>query len=173
MNSRIGVGVRSRDHRRYQFPTDFVSESVAPSSGKDDLSGETIEASCHSCADPSLESVAPSCGKMTFRKKQLKHLDCANLLAEDVVTSSGEHDLSSEPNFPLVKHPVSWLDPGAHTESPSDVGDEKMTTKKGGCSTSANSTSDNSTSAIFSLLRHNFLSSFSLFGVFAWNFGGV
>ena len=51
MNPRVGAGVRSRDHRRYQFPADFVGESIAPSSGKDDLPGETVEAACHSCAD--------------------------------------------------------------------------------------------------------------------------
>ena len=51
MESRIGAGVRPRVHRWYQLPADFVSESVASSSAKDDLSGETVEASCHYCAD--------------------------------------------------------------------------------------------------------------------------
>ena len=63
MNPRVGAGVRSRDHRRCQFPADFVSESVAPSSGKDELSDETVEASFHSCADLFIGSVALSCGK--------------------------------------------------------------------------------------------------------------
>ena len=85
---------------RHPF-SDLPVGKVTQSFGKDDLSGETIEASCHVCAD---------------------------LLVEDVVPSSGEDDLSGETVFPLVKYPVSWLDPGTHTKSPSDVGDEKMTT---------------------------------------------
>ena len=61
MKPRVGAGVRPRVHRRCQFPTDSVCERVAPSFGKDDLSGETTETSWHSEADPYAGNVTPSC----------------------------------------------------------------------------------------------------------------
>ena len=90
--------MRPRNHRWYQLPADFASESVAPSSAKDDLSGEIVEASCHSCADllvgkdtqpfgkddPSGETVEASCH------------DCADLLVEEVVPFLGRDDPSGE-----------------------------------------------------------------------------
>ena len=120
----FGIGknqtrMRSRDHRRYQFPADFVSESVAPSSGKDDLSGGTVEASRHPCTDLPVGKATQSFGKDDHSGETVEascHV-CADLLVEDVVPSSGKDDLSGETGCPLVNTPChGWI--LVHTQSP-------------------------------------------------------
>ena len=95
MDSRVGAGVRPRDHRWYQLFADFVTESVAPSSAKDDLSGETVEASCHSSADLLVGKDTQPFGK-------------DDLSGETV--EAGKDDLSGETVFPLREYPRFMVD---------------------------------------------------------------
>ena len=95
MNTRVGSGVRSRDHRRYQFPADFVSESVPPSSGKYDLSGETFEASWHSETDLFVGNIAPTFVKdgLSGGTVEASSHFCANLFLGDSFLPFGGRDL--------------------------------------------------------------------------------
>ena len=68
--------------------------------------------------------------KMTLRVKQLKHLVTTVQIGSlrKSFHFFGRDELSGETVFPLREYPVSWLIPGAHTESPFDNGKAKLTT---------------------------------------------